>query len=102
METRRGEELMERLIAAVEKLSEPQDPSLSFNPPVCPHCDVFDPVVEIPYQEGGTGKLSEIITVVTCLACRNRFYIVTESYSPHKEVQSAALEISERAKAGAV
>lgn len=97
---RRGMELLERMTVAIEKLSEPPEFEVNLKPPVCPHCNTVDPVVELPYQQGGTGKLSEIVVAGTCLACRKHLWVVIESYSMHKEASEAAMEVSEKEKAG--
>jgi hypothetical protein len=96
----RGEELLERIAVAVEALAIDPEIEINAGPPVCPSCNAFDPNVTLPFQEGGTGPMSQIIVKGTCQVCSNPFYIVIESYSVHKTLETAGTEIKEREKAG--
>lgn len=100
MDRREREELFVRLVEGVEKLSIiPEDAEIQSLPPVCPSCGVFDPNVTLAYQEGGTGKMSEIVVNGVC-QCGEPIYIVIDSYSTHKSIDTVEMEIKEKEKAG--
>lgn len=92
--------VLERLAEGVEALAAEQEVEIKSLPPVCPHCGAFDPRVTIAPQEGGEGKMSEIVVDARCNACGNRVFIVIDSYSTHREVETVAMELSERERAG--
>lgn len=85
MSSTKLEEQMERLIGAVQKLAEPPPPEIMEEPgpPICPNCGAFDPVVEMPAGEAGSGPLSEIFLDLKCMACGGMVFAIIESYSMH-------------------
>ena len=97
---RREHEIFERIATAVEALAVDPEVEINAGPPVCPSCNAFDPNVTLAFQEGGTGPMSQIIIDGTCTHCTKRFFIVIESYSVHKTIETAGDEIKAREKAG--
>jgi hypothetical protein len=97
---RRVHETMNRIATAIEALAVDPEVEINAGPPVCPSCGTFDPNVSLAYQEGGTGPMSQIIIDGNCTKCKERFYIVIESYSVHKTIETAGEEIKAREKAG--
>jgi len=93
-------ELLERIAVAVEALAVDPEVEINAGPPVCPSCHAFDPRVELAFQEGGTGPMSQIIVNGKCAICEKQFYIVIESYSVHNKLEMAGQELIEREKAG--
>lgn len=91
---------LDRLADAVEKLSvEPTESEINNLPPVCPSCNAFDPQITLGYQEGGTGRMSEIVVNGTC-QCGEAVFIVIDSYSTHNSLEMVEAEIKAREKAG--
>lgn len=97
MEQGRVEELLERGVAALETLA--SDPIVEYEagPPICPHCGKYDPVVEIPANDGIGGPLSQFVSQALCTNCDKIMFIVIESYSMHRDRDMAIAEITERA-----
>jgi hypothetical protein len=94
-----GEKLLERIAVAVEALAIDPEVEINAGPPICPSCGAFDPMLTLAFQEGGTGKMSELIIDGNC-QCKANVYIVIESYSVHKSSETAIAELKEREKAG--
>lgn len=68
-------QLIERGVAALEKLAEDPQIEIEAGPPICPHCNTFNPEVATRDEEM-SGPLHEFLLVVTCLNCHNRFYAI--------------------------
>lgn len=96
---RRAYEILERIAAGIEQLAVDPEVEIKAGPPVCPSCNVFDPTVTLPLQEGGTGRMSELVVQAKC-QCGEPLFIVIESYSVHKDGASAVVELQERERAG--
>jgi hypothetical protein len=92
-------DLLERIAVAVEALAVDPEIELQAGPPVCPSCGAFDPQTTLAYQEGGTGRMSEIIIDGAC-QCGERLFIVIESYAVFKSSDQAVHMIQERERAG--
>lgn len=89
-------DVLERIAVGVEKMASEPQIEVEFGPPVCPHCGTFNPEVQIE-AESGEGKLAEfVIGPGTCLTCGGTMYAVVESFSMHRELQTAADEINSR------
>jgi hypothetical protein len=97
---RRVHEVLDRIASGIEALAEDPQVEINAGPPVCPSCNAFDPSVALAFQEGGIGPMSQIIIDGTCTNCTKRFFIVIESYSVHKTIETAGEEIKAREKAG--
>lgn len=97
MENGRVEELLTRGVDALEKLA--SDPIVEYEagPPMCPHCGAFDPEVEIPAHDGVGGPLSQFVSPAMCKNCNNVMFFIVESYSMHRDRDTAIAEIKERA-----
>lgn len=72
----RTEELLERGVAALEKLaSDEMEIQMEVKPPVCPHCNRINPEVRVE-TSADQGPLAEYFTQVHCLSCNNVFYVI--------------------------
>ena len=105
MQTRAGEDqmirLLERGVVALEKLNEEVQVEIDPGPPICPHCGTEDP--EVTCMEGeSVGPLSEVVIEARCMECENIMYAVVESYSMHRESDTAKDELfyEKRRRAG--
>lgn len=76
----RAEELLERIAVGVEKLGEEPSFEIPSSPPVCPHCGVFDPEVQMQ-ESGGIGKLSSVFFEVVCQKCSTKFFVVPQGWT---------------------
>jgi hypothetical protein len=88
-----------RIADGIDRLGQEPEIEIDWGPPKCPHCNAFDPQVEIEEQDG-SGPLSEYYLEPTCGACRKKFFIVIQGYSAHVERDMASQEIEERKKGG--
>jgi len=91
----RDRSLIERLVVAVEKLSEDQVLEIESGPPICPHCDTFAPDVTVE-ETTGTGPLSEYLVKPTCRSCGNQFYAVPIEWALFTTYQEAEAEVKTR------
>lgn len=88
--------LAERGVAALEALA--QDPVIHMEtqPPVCPHCEEMNPIVEISAEaNSGTGPLGSFVLKCTCLRCSNVLYMLPtqmESFRTIEEVTEIGQE----------
>jgi predicted Zn-ribbon and HTH transcriptional regulator len=92
----------ERIATSLELLvkSATDDPiKFEVNPPVCPHCGVFNPVVEV-HESTSTGPLSQLVIEAKCLSCNEIMYGMIESYSMHTTVEEVTQMVSEREEGG--
>lgn len=96
---RRVHDILERIAVGVEQLAVDPEIEIKAGPPVCPSCNVFDPTITLPLQEGATGRMSELVVQAKC-QCGENLYIVVESYSVHTDAQKAVEELKERERAG--
>lgn len=89
-----------RIAKALETIAKGPEVEVEVSPPVCPSCGALNPTVVLPSQEAGQGPMAEIVVNGHCNECGSPFYIVIESYSMHKSVQTASEEIEARKRAG--
>lgn len=95
----RFEELMQRAVVALEKLAEDPILEMEIGPPLCPHCNQFNPVVHIPFSEEGEGRIFEFFVVFLCTNCDSTFYAMPTQWSMHKDKTTLELEVNGRAGA---
>lgn len=96
METGRVDPL-ERIADALEKLASDPEVEIEFGYPLCPHCGKMDPEIEVPPQEGTQrGYLSQFFSHLKCMSCGEGFFMVTESYSCHRTLDTVQVEITQR------
>lgn len=87
---------LERMADALEKLTVEPEVEIELGPPLCPHCGKLNPMVTVPAQEEQGGPLVELFHMMWCQHCEKGFYVVTESYSCHRDFTEAKAEIEER------
>lgn len=93
----RAEQLLERIAVGVEKMGADPVIEIEVGPPICPTCGVVNPKVTVPTEEGGLGRLAEILINAQC-ECGAAIFAAIESYSCHAQRQSAVDEIRARIK----
>ncbi len=86
---------LEKMADALEKIANDVTPEIEIHagPPICPHCGMFDPEIEIPASPTQHGNLASYIIAATCMNCSQAIYGVVESYSMHKEHESVKAEL---------
>lgn len=99
MEAERLELLLERIAVGVEKMGADPEIEIEAGPPVCPTCGEVNPKVHLPPQEGGMGRLGEMMIECTC-ECGAPIYVVIESYSNHNRREIAVEEARARIEQG--
>lgn len=73
---KRVEELIERGVAALEKLAQDEiEFQIEAKPPVCPHCNVINPNIRTE-SLAGAGPMAEHFSQVNCMHCYKVFYYV--------------------------
>lgn len=87
--------LLERIAVGVEKMGADPVIEIEVGPPMCPTCGNVNPKVNLPSQEGGWGRLAEMLIEVQC-ECGSSLYVAIESYSCHALRQSAVDEVRAR------
>lgn len=90
-------EQLDRIATALEKLSDDSVVEVDAGPPVCPTCGEFDPPVLFPGEDQQEGKLSGYVIQAQCLACNSVMYVVIDSFSMHRELETVKNEIESRA-----
>ena len=93
----RLEELLLRLTVATEKMASDPEIEIEGGPPICANCGKMNPIVELSPQEGGRGPLAEIAIEATCTHCESPVIAIPESYSVHKNRDTAIHEMREKA-----
>lgn len=92
-------DLIERGVAALEKLNEDPVIRVETGPPACPHCERVNPTVRTAEDEG-TGAMAEIVYKFQCMHCSKTFFGVPLQWSTTQDVHQAADVIAERAEIG--
>lgn len=89
-------ELLERGVAAIERLA--QDPVIEIEtkPPACPHCEKINPMVRIGVEEEAIGPMAEFVIKAQCLNCNKLFYALPDQWSTVASVAQAAQVMQER------
>ena len=90
---------MERAVKALEHLA--QDPVIEMEggPPICPHCQKFNPKVKTEGQ-GAQGPLYQYAVAFLCMECGNDFYGVPIQWSLHQGVATLRAELQGRSEFG--
>ena len=88
-------EVAERVAGGIERLAEDPIVEIEAGPPTCPHCQKFNPEVEVRETQG-SGPLFEFFITAICLECRQTFYVLPLQYSTHPNIESLTQEINER------
>jgi hypothetical protein len=95
--------LLERIARGVERLAEDPVVEIESGPPICPHCNVFNPDVHVNADEG-RGPLYEFFVIAECQNCQNTIYVLPIQWSifaSNKELEAALADrISEIEKGG--
>jgi hypothetical protein len=95
----RMEELLERGVTALEKLADDEiELKVETKPPVCPHCQQFNP--EIRVEINGTGSLVEFFIQAHCLSCNNVFYVLPYQWDTVKTVDEVRALTEEKVALG--
>lgn len=87
---------LERIADALEKLASDPEVEIEMGPPLCPSCGKLNPVIKISAQEEQSGPMVELVTPAMCENCGGQLFIVTESYSVHRNLDTAKEEIYAR------
>ena len=93
MNNGRLEELLQRLVIATEKMASDPEIEIEGGPPICADCGKMNPIVELSPQDGGRGPLAEIAIEATCTHCGSYLCAIPESYSMHKNRDTALTEL---------
>jgi|SRR5215831_10677080 len=97
---KRTEELIERGVAALEKLaSEEIEFQVQTKPPVCPHCNYINPNIRVE-EATGSGPMVEHFTQAHCLHCHKVFWIIPLQYESVKSQMDARAVIEEKIQLG--
>lgn len=91
MEPERLEALLERIAVGVEQMGAEPEIEIDAGPPLCPACGNVNPKVHLPPSDGGMGFLAEIMIEAQC-ECGSPIYVVIESYSCHRQRETALAE----------
>ena len=88
------ERLLERLVVGVERLAEDPVVEIESGPPICPHCNRVNPIVDVN-EGGGRGRLYECFIVARCAGCHEEFYVVPmhiETFTSKAELEEEILK----------
>jgi ribosomal protein S27AE len=97
---KRVEELIERGVAALEKLANEEiEFQVETKPPVCPHCGTINPNIRVE-EATGSGPMAEHFTQAHCLHCHKVFYIIALQYECLKTNMDARAVIEEKVQLG--
>lgn len=88
--------LLERGVAALEKLTEDPVVHMETGPPVCPHCDRMNPTVRVEESEE-TGPLGEFVIRCHCTHCNRVFYAIPIQWVCCHDVSEVESVINEKA-----
>lgn len=90
------QEYLERGISALESLA--QDPEIKVEtfPPVCPHCEMMNPVIRVE-EEISEGPMGEYVLLANCGNCKNNFYAIPFHWDAVKTLEEAMEVARERA-----
>lgn len=88
-------ELLQRAVAAIERLSEDPVIQVETMPPVCPHCDEMNPTVSVN-DTAGQGPLAEIVIQATCLKCHKEFIAMPVQMEMAMTISEASEIMAER------
>jgi hypothetical protein len=90
-------DLIERGVSALERLA--QDPVIEMQtgPPVCPHCDEMNPLVEVS-ESNARGKLGEVVFKFTCMHCSTIIYGIPLQWQMTETMYEVERLIAERAE----
>jgi hypothetical protein len=95
----RMEELVERGVAALEKLADDEiQLQVETKPPICPHCNTINPNIRV--EINGTGTLVEFFIQAHCLACNNVFYVLPFQWDTVKTVDEVRAITEEKVALG--
>jgi hypothetical protein len=87
--------LLERGVAALEKLAEDPVLQIESGPPICPFCNH---IAEVALdQDAGEGPLAVFLITPTCLHCHNRFFAVPLEWAIFAAEEDAHEELAKRA-----
>jgi len=96
---KRTEELIERGVAALEKLASDEiEFQVETKPPVCPHCNVINPKIRV--ETTGSGPMVEFFIEAHCLHCHKVFYVVPLHYECLKTTMDVRAFIEEKIQVG--
>lgn len=88
--------LLERGVAALEKLAEDPVLEIESGPPLCPYCGNL---AEIQIAEDeGEGPLALYVINPQCLHCHNKFYAVPIEWAIFATHDEAQVELDKRAE----
>jgi hypothetical protein len=97
--TRRQEELMERAVSALERMAEDPVIEMETAPPVCPHCEKFNPDVRI-HEAEASGPMSEFVIQAQCLTCIKVFYALPFQWAAVRTVEEVKNLLEEKLTEG--
>jgi|SRR5215471_4321153 len=89
--------LLERGVNALEKLAADPVLEVEIKPPVCPHCEKWNPSVRVQESEA-SGPLFEFVIMCECLNCHHVFYAIADGWNCLKEIDHVRQVIEERAE----
>jgi hypothetical protein len=92
---RETRELLERGVAAIERLAEDPVIEVETKPPVCPHCEKINPNVRVQESEA-EGKLAEFVIQAQCLNCHKPFFAIPMQWEVATSGEEVRQMISER------
>lgn len=93
--------LLERGVSALERLSEDPVIQMQVGPPVCPHCDKMNPMVQVKESEA-EGPLGEFVIRATCMTCMNEFFALPAQWECARTKDQASQILMERLEINAL
>lgn len=94
---RRVEELLERGIAALEKIADEPIMQTEGGPPVCPGCNSLNPRVRVAASDETSGPFVQFFVPMECGNCGKTFFAVPLEWATYSAIEDARTEISRRA-----
>lgn len=94
---RRVEDLLVRGVSALEKIAEEPILQTEGGPPVCPHCNSFNPRVRIAASDEASGPFVQYFVPMRCETCGKVFYAVPLEWANFTNVDEAKEELTRRA-----
>lgn len=88
-------QLLERGIAALEKLADDPVIQIEEGPPACPHCQALNPTVRVSESEA-SGPLGEFVVQAQCQLCQRVFYAAPKVWVTVKTQEEVQAEMDER------
>lgn len=82
---------IDNLASTIKEVNEEANIEIEPTPPKCPHCNDINPVVKTEAQEASEGALLDLVLDLTCMKCKNKFYVLITGWAICNNVKDAQM-----------